>query len=285
MARTDRLTGIALMAAAIAVFAALDAIAKEAVQTLPTAMVVAVRYVLSLLLSLVVIWRMGGRRLFATRHPVLQATRGLLLLLSTGLNFGALNYLQLAQTSSIAFTVPLWICALSAPLLGEPVGAKRWLAVAAGFCGVLLVMRPGTAGFHWAMGLSLASALCAAIYNIVTRKVGGADRAETSLFYVGLLGSAGALLPLPWHWQVPVGGEWLLLAGAGLAGTLGHFMLIQAHRLAPAALLAPFAYTQIVWMIALGLLLFGDVPGLWTLAGAAVVIASGLAVLALERVR
>jgi drug/metabolite transporter (DMT)-like permease len=196
-----------------------------------------------------------------------------------------MRHLQLAQTAAIFFTVPLWVCALSVPLLGERVGKWRWLAVVVGFLGVLLIMRPGTAGFHWAMLYSIGSAFCGAIYNILTRKVGGADRAETSLFYVGLIGCLAAATPLPWTWRMPQGGEWLLLALIGLAGSVGHFLLIEAHRKAAASLLAPFIYSQIVWMILTGFIVFGDVPDGWTLAGATIVAASGLFILARERWR
>ena len=138
----------------------------------------------------------------------------------------------------------------------------------------------------WALAetgaLSIAASLCGAVYNIVTRKVGGRDRAETSLFYVGFIGALAAAAPLPVLWQAPQGIEWLLLGWMGIAGTIGHFMLIQAHRLAPASALAPYMYTQIVWMIAVGYALFGDVPDFWTIAGAAIVVASGLFVFAGE---
>ncbi len=127
--------------------------------------------------------------------------RGVLLMASTTLNFLALSYLQLAQIAAILFTIPLWVCALSMPLLREPVGIRRWSAVIVGFLGVLVVMRPGTSDFHWAMFASLGASLCGGIYNILTRKVGGADRAETSLFYVCLVGAAAAALPLPWAWE------------------------------------------------------------------------------------
>jgi drug/metabolite transporter (DMT)-like permease len=198
------------------------------------------------------------------------------------LNFIAVMYLQLAQTAAIFFTIPLWVCALSMPLLGEPVGLRRWIAVALGFMGVLVIMRPGTDSFHWAMLLSIGSSFCGAIYNIVTRKVGGRDRAETSLFYVGLIGALAAAVPLPFVWKTPEGLQWLLVGFLGLAGTAGHFMLIQAHRLAPASVLAPFMYSQIVWMILVGYLFFGDVPDFWTIMGAAIVVASGLFVFAGE---
>jgi drug/metabolite transporter (DMT)-like permease len=279
----SRVKGIFLMTAAIVIFAILDGAAKYVMQTLPPPVAVFFRYAIALLLSMALIERTGRPALIISRHIGLQFIRGLTLLGSTILNFMAITYLQLAQTAAISFTIPLWVCALSVPLLGEHVGIRRWMAVIVGFLGVLVIMRPGTMGFHWAMFLSLGATLCGSIYNIATRKVGGRDRAETSLFYVCLFGSLGALLPLPWHWQMPQGIEWLLLLGMGLCGGIGHFLLIQAHRLAPASVLAPFVYTQIIWMILIGFATFGDVPDLWTIVGAGIVIGSGLFVFARER--
>jgi drug/metabolite transporter (DMT)-like permease len=279
---TPRITGILLMTASMVVFTSLDTAAKHLTQDLPPAVAVFGRYVVAFLISLAVLLRAGGFGLLATRHPVLQAFRGVLLMLSTILNFMAMMHLQLAQTSAIFFTIPLWVCALSVPILGEHVGWRRWLAVVVGFLGVLVIMRPGSDSFHWAMLLSVASSFCGAVYNIVTRKVGARDRAETSLFYVGFIGALAAAAPLPAFWQTPVGVQWLLIVFMGLAGAVGHLMLIQAHRLAPASALAPFLYTQIVWMIIAGYLFFGDVPDFWTLAGAAIVVASGLVVFARE---
>ncbi|PZF78736.1 EamA/RhaT family transporter [Aestuariivirga litoralis] len=279
---SPRLTGIVLMMAAMVFFTLLDATAKHLVQSLPPVVAVFGRYAVALGLSIAVILRKGDLALVTTSYPKLQVLRGLLLMASTALNFTAIIYLQLAQTAAIFFSIPLWVCALSVPILGEKVGLRRWIAVAIGFLGVLVIMRPGTGSFHWAMLLSVTASLCGAVYNIVTRKVGGRDRAETSLFYVGLVGAAAAALPLPFVWKTPQGIEWLLLGFMGLAGTIGHFMLIQAHRLAPASALAPYMYTQIVWMIAVGYLFFGDVPDLWTLVGAAIVVASGLFVFAGE---
>lgn len=278
-----RIKGILLMAAAVMIFAILDGLAKYVMQTLPAPVAVFFRYLIALVLAMILIERTGRPATIISRHIGLQFIRGLTLLASTFLNFVAITYLQLAQTAAISFTIPLWVCALSVPLLGEQVGIRRWFAVLVGFLGVLVIMRPGTMDFHWAMFLSVGAAFCGSIYNIATRKVGGRDRAETSLFYVGLFGAGFAALPLPWAWQMPQGIEWLLLLGMGLAGGTGHFLLIQAHRLAPASTLAPFIYTQIVWMILIGLAVFGDVPDMWTLIGAGVVIASGIFVLARER--
>lgn len=273
---TPRMTGILLMITSMVAFTLLDAMAKQLVQTLPPAVAVFGRYFVAIFLSLGVVLRGGGLDLFTTRHPALQALRGVLLMGATIFNFMAVVYLQLAQTAAIFFTVPLWVCALSVPLLGEHVGFKRWIAVGVGFFGVLVIMRPGTDSFQWAMLLSVASAFCGGVYNIVTRKVGARDRAETSLFYVSFIGALAAAAPLPWLWQTPQGMQWLMLGFMGLAGSAGHLMLIQAHRLAPASALAPYMYTQIVWMILVGFMVFGDVPDFWTIAGAAIVVASGL---------
>lgn len=278
-----RVKGILLMAAAVLIFAILDGLAKYVMQTLPPAVAVFFRYVIALVLAMILIERTGRPAIIISRHIGLQFIRGLTLLASTALNFTAITYLQLAQTAAISFTIPLWVCALSVPLLGEHVGLRRWIAVLIGFLGVLVIMRPGTMDFHWAMFLSIGAAFCGSIYNIATRKVGGRDRAETSLFYVGLFGAGFAALPLPWSWQMPEGVEWLLLLGMGLAGGTGHFLLIQAHRLAPASVLAPFIYTQIIWMILIGFVVFHDVPDMWTIIGAVIVIASGIFVLARER--
>jgi drug/metabolite transporter (DMT)-like permease len=280
---TPRLRGILLMAASLAIFAVLDASAKYVMQSLPPPVAVFFRYFVALVLSAVLLLQQGGPSLFITRRFGLHFLRGAMLLTSTLFNFIAISKLQLAQTAAISFTIPLWVCALSIPFLGEHVGPRRWAAVIVGFLGVLVIMRPGTSGFHWAMLLSTGAALGGAIYNIATRKVGGSDRAETSLFYVCLVGSLGAALPLFSHWQTPQGFEWLLLGLMGLCGCVGHWLLIEAHRLTPASVLAPFVYTQIIWMILLGFIVFGDVPDGWTLLGGAIVIASGLYVYARER--
>lgn len=280
---SSRLKAILLVMGAMAAFTVLDSSAKFAAQSLPVLVGVFFRYFIGFLLAAFVVWRAGGITLLRTRHPWLQVARGLLLLGSTACNFTAISHLQLAQTAAINFTLPLWVCALSVPLLGEHVGLRRWLAVLVGFLGVLVIMRPGSMEFHWAMMVSLLSALLGALYNITTRKVGGADSTETSLFYVGLVGALGASLPLPQVWQMPMGWQWLPLVLMGLAGTAGHSMLIKAHRLAPASAIAPFIYTQIVWMTLAGALVFRQFPDGWTLAGAAVVVASGVYVFARER--
>jgi drug/metabolite transporter (DMT)-like permease len=280
---TKNAQGILLMIAAFFVFSILDASAKQVMHSLPPLVAVFFRYFFASLIAFAVIIYLGNWQYLKTRQPIAQVLRGAVLLASTFCNFTAMHYLQLAQTAAISFMIPLWVCALSGPLLGEKVGWRRWAAVLAGFIGVLVIMRPGTMNFHWAMVFSLASTLCGAMYNILTRKVGSTDHAATSLLYVCLAGASIAALPLPWHWQMPQGPVWYFIIAMGLAGSLGHYLLIQAHRLAPASVLVPFSYTQIIWMIILGYILFGDVPDHWTLFGATIVIASGLFVFLRER--
>ena len=185
---TPRITGILLMVASMVVFTLLDATGKHLVQTLPPAVAVFGRYVVALVLSVPSSCARAAASM-VTRHSRLQVLRGLLLMASTILNFIAIIYLQLAQTAAIFFTIPLWVCALrcrSWASMWACGAGSRWSSAS---CGVLVIMRPGSDSFHWAMLLSIASSFCGAIYNIVTRKVGGRDRAETSLFYVGLVGA------------------------------------------------------------------------------------------------
>ncbi len=279
---TGHLRAILLAMVAMALFATLDATAKFVTHSLPVPVAVFFRYAIALLLSGSLLWKAGGPSFLATRHPGLHLVRGLLLLASTMGNFTAMQYLQLAQTGAIFFTIPLWVCALSVPLLGEHVGIRRWAAVLVGFCGVLVIMRPGSAGFHWAMLLALGNAMLGALYNIATRKV-RSDPAETSLFYLSLFGSLGAVLPALHVWQTPIDWQWLLLVILGVAGASGHFAIIAAHRLANATVLAPFTYTQIIWMTLFGYVLFGNVPDGYTLLGAVIVVASSIYIFARER--
>ncbi len=272
-----------MMCLAMIVFTTLDTQAKYLTRDFPGPAAVFFRYAINTSIAVAVMLRSGSIAAFSTRHPGLQILRGTMLMCSTFLNFAAMYYLQLAQTAAIFFTIPLFVCVLSVPLLGEHVGWRRWSAVFIGFVGVLIVMRPGSMHFHWAMFMSLGASLCGAFYNIATRKVGGHDTAETSVFYGAAVGTLGSAVALPWTWQMPQTWQWTMLFGIGLCGAVGHYLLTQAHRLAPASLLAPFIYTQIVWMTLSGYLFFNDLPDMWTLVGASVVVLSGLFVFAREK--
>lgn len=268
-------TGILLMLGAIATFTIIDACAKFLVGLVPAMMVVFARYGLSLLYVVGLMWWTGALT-FRSDHRSLQILRGVLLFASTLMNFMALQYLRLDQTSAIFFSNPLWVCALSPFFLGERIGPRRWAAVIVGFLGVLLIIRPGNDGFHWAMLLSVTVAVLTALYQIITRKIGGRDPALVSLLLPSLVGTALAMPLGIFNWHVPAWGLVALMLLMGIAGGVGHHLLIKAHTLAPAPTLAPFIYTQIVWMIIVGYMVFGDVPDLHTLIGAGIVVSSGL---------
>jgi drug/metabolite transporter (DMT)-like permease len=219
-----------------------------------------------------------------TSRPWLQLGRSTLLLVSTGLNFVALRYLQLDQAIAIIFCTPFIVAALGGPILGEWIHWRRWTAIIVGFCGVLLVARPGAGGIHPAALLSVMGAFCYAIYSISTRILARTDSNETTNFYSNLVGAVAVSVAIPFFWT-PQNDPLIivLMCIMGLFSGTGHYLLIIGHRLAPASVLAPFIYTEIVWMIALGYVVFGDVPNRWTLAGVAVVIGSGLYLLYRER--
>ena len=274
------------MALATICFAVLDSSAKYLVvaEGVPVAEVTWLRFVGHVVFSAVVLWPFAVKPSLRSKKPLIQVFRSVLMVVTTGFNFMALRYLQLDQTVTIFFLTPLLIAALAGPLLDEWVGWHRVLAIVAGFIGVLLVMHPGIGTVHWAMLLALVATFGYSFYNLATRYLAAFDPPEVTQTYTPL---AGFLVLAPfavaqWHW--PEGTlQYALLASLGFWGGLGHWLLILAHRNAPAPVLAPFIYLGLIWMSATGFLVFGDVPTLWTLSGAAVVILSGLYLLARER--
>lgn len=282
--RRQRLIGIALMCGAVACFACLDAMAKYLVGHLDTLQVVAMRFIAAFLVALIISNPITRPDLLRTTRPVLQFVRGLMLISTTIFNFFAFRYLQLDEALAILFSTPFLVAILAGPILGEWVGWRRWTAIGIGFIGVLVVIRPGLGGMQWAALLSVAAAILYASYSIATRMVMRHDSAETTLFCANLVGALIMLVALPFVWTVPPSLlDFALLLGVGAFGSLGHYLLILAHHRAPASVLSPFIYTQLVWASALGYLIFAQVPSGWTLAGAAIVVASGLYLLNRER--
>ena len=251
-----------------------------------TVQVVWARYMSAFVLALFIVNPIRRPQVMRTSRPWLQLGRSTLLLVSTALNFVALRYLQLDQAVAIIFCTPFIVAALGGPILGERIHWRRWTAIMVGFCGVLLVARPGAGGIHPAALLSVMGAFCYAIYSISTRILSRTDSNETTNFYSNLVGAVAISLAVPLFWTPQTDPKVIvLMCTMGLFSGMGHYLLIIGHRLAPASVLAPFIYTEIVWMIALGYWVFGDVPNHWTLAGVSVVIASGLYLLYRERVR
>ncbi|WP_205042032.1 DMT family transporter [Rhodoligotrophos defluvii] len=278
-----RIRGIFMMIAAFTLFSGLDATAKYLGQTYPVVQVAFARYGFAVVFAVCYLVWLNALAHIRARNLKLQIIRGLLLAASTACNFLALRYLQLAETASISFSNPLWVCALSVPLLGEKVGPRRWMAVVVGFIGVLIIVRPGMSGFQPAAIISIIAALFTALYQIATRKIAEYDSALTTMFYTAAVGAAALLPAVPAVWVTPDAQGWALMMLVGAFGTIGHQLLIHAHRLAPAAVLAPFSYSQIVMMVVIGYLVFGDLPDLWTVVGGVIVVASGVYLFYRER--
>lgn len=278
-----RRRGIALVSLATFCFAILDACAKWLVQSLPVVEVVWLRFATHVVLMGLLLAPTHGRSLLRMDSWRLQLLRAAMLASMTGLNFWALQYLQLAETGAIQFSVPMLIALLSAWVLHERLDARRSWAIVAGFAGVLLVIRPGTQAFHPALILCLANAVLYTAFNLLTRRMAATESAQATQ----LLSAAGAALvlaPFAWlHWQAPPSAvHWGLIALCGLTGGLGHLFVAMAHRYASAAVLGPFMYQQIIYLTLWGWLVFNQVPDAMVVAGAAVVVSSGLYLLWVE---
>jgi drug/metabolite transporter (DMT)-like permease len=281
-----RVRGIAFICAAVLCFAALDTCAKYAAHAVPSLEVAWARYFFNLVFAIVALRPWRNWSVYFTRRPWLQFWRGMFLLGSTVMNFFAIRYLQLAETGSIMFAGPLLATALAGPVLGEWPGPRRWAAVAVGFIGVLIIVQPEPSHFNPAALFSVAGALCYAGYSLTTRMLSATDSPAGLLIYASALATFVLTPTLPLGGVLPP--SWLVaaaLVGTGLMGAVGHWFLIAAHRDAPPTVLAPFSYTQLIWMITFGYLAFGDLPGPNTLIGASLIVASGLYALYRERVR
>ncbi len=280
----NRLTGIGLISLTYVCFTLLDGSAKWLVQSVPVLMVVWLRFLTQTLLASALLFPLRGKALVRTRHLRWHVVRGLMFVAMTGMNFWALQFLQLTVTASIFFTVPILVALLSAPLLGEKLDAKRWTAILIGFAGVLVIVRPGSESFHPALLLSMVNAVLYAMFNMMTRKLAAYDPPETIQFLPAVVASV-VLAPFALaSWQAPPGWyEWVVLCLMGVFGGTGHYLLALAHRYAPASTLAPFLYQQILYMALFGYLVFGSVPDAAVWIGAAIVIASGLYLFSRER--
>lgn len=270
------------MCGALAFFACLDASSKALSRAgVDPLLSTFMRYFVSVALISVFLNPVTTPTVMRSRRLGLQVVRSLLLFGSTALNFLALRHLQLAEALSIQFAAPLTVALLAGPLLGEWSSRNRLVAICVGFLGVLVIVRPGVSDVHPAILFSLGNMLCYALYIIATRKLAAYDSTATTMFYSGLAGLALMAPLLPWIWTTPQAGWlWGLLLGIGLFGTIGHWLLILAHARAPANVLAPFLYTQLLWVLMLGFFVFGDVPNHWTMLGAAIIVGSGLYLLA-----
>jgi drug/metabolite transporter (DMT)-like permease len=285
-ARADRpFRGIALILASTVFLGASDVTAKYLSATLPSIEIAWIRFlVFALIMSPAMV---PGSPLYALRsqRPGLQAMRGVALLGSSLFFISGLRFLPIAEASATGFVAPLFVTALSIVFLGETVGVRRWLATAVGLIGVLIILRPGTGAFHPAAFFPIVSALAWACTLIMTRMMSGRDHAITTMTYSSIVGVCilSALVPLVW--VAPSWHDILFGVFIGLASTAGQWIVVLAFRYADASVLAPFSYTQLLWVSILGFVIFGEVPDVWTVTGAVFIVGSGLYTAHRERVR
>jgi drug/metabolite transporter (DMT)-like permease len=272
---TPELRGILTTLAAMLLFGLMDAASKYLAARYPAPQIIWLRYVFTIPLTLLILAPRGLGRCLRSRRPGLQLARGLILVVEIGLVVWAFGQLPLADVHALLALTPLVVTALSVPLLGEQVGPRRWAAVAVGFLGVLVVLRPGLGVLHPAALAALGAVLLYALYQVLTRMVGRVDAAETSLFWQIVVGSIAASGVVPFVWQPPAPAHWPLFALVALIGGLGHFCMIRAFQLAPAVVVQPFSYTLLLWAVVIGYVGFGDLPDRWTLLGAAVIVGAG----------
>jgi drug/metabolite transporter (DMT)-like permease len=285
MAETDDpLRGIALSVFGTTVFAASDATAKFLTASLPVVEIAWIRYLIFVLFAA---WlaRSADLKALWPRAPALQALRALCVVGSAVFFVFGVRSMQIAQASVISFISPLLITVLAIPLLGEVVGMRRWAATAAGLLGVVIVARPGTGGFQPAAGFGVASSLCWALALVVTRKMASTERPATTLLWTAVIGTAVLSMLLPFVFVWPTPWQWALTLFIGVLSSTGQWMVVLAHRLAPASVLAPFSYTQLIWATLAGWLVFDTLPDAWTLVGGTIIIASGLYTAHRERLR
>lgn len=265
------------MCAAAAMFSLLNATAKYLSHDFPMIQLLWARTAGHLAFVVVAFGPRYGRRLFVTQYPLSQLLRSLLLLGSTAFNFAALRFIGLATAATINFTSPCIVALLATPMLGERVGIRRWAAIGIGFLGVLVVVGPGTDVVQLASLLSLGTATCYSFYQLLTRQVAATDPPETTAGYSALVGTVLLTVAVPFAWTAPASTTKLgLLLSMGLTGGLGHYFVARAYLWAPASVVSPFNYVQLLGAATTGYLIFGDLPGaaLWT--GAGLIIGSGL---------
>jgi drug/metabolite transporter (DMT)-like permease len=284
---TDRiLRAILSIIFSVLCFSVLNAMSKTLSQTYPVIEVIWGRYVFAFVFMMAIFLPRSGMAIFRWHNVPSQVVRGLLLFFSSFLYFHGIVDMPLASAASISLTSPLIVTALSSKFLGEPVGPKRWGAVVIGFIGALIVVRPGSAHFEWHTLWIVGSTICSSLYQLFSRRYGQAERPDASATMATIVGTAAALPMLPFEWVTPTfGWHWVLFVAMGVMAGVGHYFLTIAYSQAPAAVVAPFNYVQLLGAAALGYLVFGDFPDFWTWVGAGVIICSGLYLGHIERQR
>jgi drug/metabolite transporter (DMT)-like permease len=277
--------GIFYMVGAVFVFAAINVLVKWQIARYPLGEVVFFRCGFALLSGMVLVAAQGGLPLLRTRRIGAHLTRAVIQFCSMLCIFTAFGMMPLADAVAISFSTPLFLTVLSIPMLGEKVGPYRWGAVIVGFCGVLVMVRPGSGALEAGALFALGNAGLGAIATIGVRRMTVTEASATLVFYQVLTTAVLSVFMLPFGWVTPTWLDFVMLATIGLGSGAGQYLWTQAFRFAPAAVAAPFSYTAMIWAILFGYLIWGDVPTLALLAGALIVSLSGLFILYRETMR
>lgn len=270
--------GIGLMVLTTFIFAIQDGISRHLSSEYNVLMVVMIRYWFFALFVLALAARQSGgiRTAARTAQPVLQIFRGLLLIAEICVLVYAFVHIGLVEAHAIFACYPLLVAALSGPVLGEYIGWRRWLAILVGFCGVLIILQPGFRDLSPFFVIPLGSAFMFALYSLLTRYAARKDSAATSFFWTGVSGAVAITCIGIWFWEPMSGHDWLWMGGLSLAGVSGHFCLIKCYEVSDAGTVQPFAYLQMVFAAAIGLLVFSEELRSETVVGAIIIILAGL---------
>lgn len=279
--------GILLMLGAGLCFAALDATSKHLTQTFSVPMLVWARYTVHFVLMVIFLAPSMRAKLIATQRPVALTARALMLVGTTGFAMAGISIMPLAESTAFLFVTPFVVVILATSLLKESVSAGRWIAVAAGLAGALLIARPGGALSVRGIILMSLAAACYAIYQVQTRQMSVTESTVTMLFYTALVGTVSMSLAAPLYWGGPMPDplQALTIASLGIYGGTGHLLMTRAFRHAPASTLSPFLYAQLIWATLLGWIFYAHLPDLLSVAGMIVIVGSSLSIALTERLR
>lgn len=290
MAQIDRpLLGITLMCCVSLIFATQDAFSRVLGERYPPVLIVMLRYWFLAMLVIALAARQPGglRAMMHSRRPRTQIFRGVLLAAEIVVTIHVFVQLGLIQAHAIFACYPLLISAFSGPVLGEKVGWRRWAAVAVGFIGILIVLSPWAQSSSYSLDslLALVAAAMFALYGLLTRLVARDDPAQISFFWTGISGAVAATVAGIWFWQPIAPHDWLLIAAVCVTSTISHWLLIRAYEVAEASILQPFAYLQLIFVSAYGVILFSETLRPNVVVGAAIVVGAGLFTLWRARMR
>lgn len=282
MANRSTGAGILLMIGATQIVPFMDGFAKYLSPRYSPWQLTWCRFVVHLLVLLPIVFLKFDRRELWPKKPLLQIARGAFLMLATALFFAALARIPLADTLALFFCYPFLVALLSPWLLGEHFEPRLWIAVTVGLAGILVILRPGFVAFDWGALLAIAAGGAYSLYFIATRKLSGTAHPLVTLAYTAVFGAVVLSALAPAFWVPPSASDLPFMAGIGLVAALGHYLLILAFERAPATVLAPLGYSEIVMAVLIGYFGFGDLPDRWTWLGIGIVVSSGSYVLLRE---